>query len=116
MWSQIHQAGDLLLRLLLWWGLFLPLGAVASLDAADTTAQPPPTTLTVGGMPVLGLLLQIGSVYFLTVRQQRDFPPASPLPFSLVTYGSDGQQAMVKVDTAWPSGTTSPDEFVSVVI
>ena len=73
MWPQIHQAGDLLLRLLLWWVLFLPLGAVASLDAADTAAQPPPATLTVGGMPVLGLLLQIGSVYFLTVRQQRPF-------------------------------------------
>jgi hypothetical protein len=29
----IHQAGDLLLRLLLWWAMFLPLGACWSVDS-----------------------------------------------------------------------------------
>jgi hypothetical protein len=72
----IHQAGDLVLRLMLWWGLFLPLGAVASVDAWLTPKEYP--ELFVTGLPVVGFLLQLGSVYFFT--------------------------ALVKVDCAWLSG------------
>ena len=61
----IHQAGDLLLRLMLWWGLFLPLGAVFSVDAwlmpEEATVHP-----FVTGLPVVGYMLQLGSVYFFT--------------------------------------------------
>jgi hypothetical protein len=87
----IHQAGDLLLRLLLWWGLFLPLGAVCSVDstwlgqaafegsgAAEETGSVS-ASATTGGLGALGLVLQMGSVYFFT--------------------------AMVKVDTVWSDGT-----------
>jgi hypothetical protein len=84
----IHQAGDLLLRLMLWWGLFLPLGAVASVDAALSDAggggvsslapQLREGMMVVSGLPALGFLLQLGSVYFFT--------------------------ALVKVDCAWSGG------------
>jgi hypothetical protein len=60
----VLDGGDLLLRHLLFWGLFLPLGARASLDARRRTA-PPPAPLVCSPASA-ALLLQIGAVFLVT--------------------------------------------------
>lgn len=63
----ILQAGDSLFRLLLFWGIFLPLGARYSIDhalAPDGTAQERDNTLVSWG--ALGLLLQLCFMYWFT--------------------------------------------------
>jgi hypothetical protein len=58
---ELMQGGDNLLRLLLFWGIFLPLGASYALDAAEPEQRPPgPRVLTVGSV---ALILQIVQVY-----------------------------------------------------
>jgi hypothetical protein len=58
----LMQGGDMLLRLLVFWGLFLPLGACYSLDAADPNARPrSPRVLSPGSV---ALVLQICLVYW----------------------------------------------------
>ncbi len=59
----ILQAGDALLGLLLFWGMFVPLGAAFSLDAA---ASDPPSPRRVASLGTLGLTLQMPLVYFFT--------------------------------------------------
>ena len=75
----IHQAGDLLLRLMLWWGLFLPLGELWSLDAYLAAGTSSSGAVYITGLPTVGFVLQLGSVYFFT--------------------------ALVKVDVAWSGGS-----------
>ena len=58
---QILQGGDVLLRCLLFWGLFLPLGARWSLDACRPTAVPPPPT--VASLASVAILLQLAGMY-----------------------------------------------------
>ncbi|NKF21638.1 HTTM domain-containing protein [Solimonas marina] len=57
--------GDLLLCCLLFWAMFLPLGARYSVDAALSTNPPPQDHLHVSWAS-LGLLLQAMSVYFFS--------------------------------------------------
>lgn len=57
--------GDLLLCCLLFWAMFLPLGARYSFDAALSTIPPPEKNLHVSWAS-LGLLLQVMSVYFFS--------------------------------------------------
>ena len=61
----VSQGGDMLLRLLLFWGLFLPLGARFSVDAA-LDKEDPPTSNSYFSFATVGLLLQAMSVYFFT--------------------------------------------------
>ena len=58
------QGGDTLLLLLLFWGMFLPLGARYSVDAALNPNPPAPNAYF--SVATLGLLLQCMSVYFFT--------------------------------------------------
>jgi hypothetical protein len=64
----VLQGGDALLRLLLFWGLFLPLGACFSLDARRGPAAPR-RVLSVGST---ALVLQIGFVYWFSVAFKTD--------------------------------------------
>ncbi|MGH8447382.1 MAG: HTTM domain-containing protein [Solimonas sp.] len=57
--------GDLLLCCLLFWAMFLPLGARYSVDAALSTNPPPAQNLHVSWAS-LGLLAQVMSVYFFS--------------------------------------------------
>lgn len=61
----ISQGGDLLLHLLLFWGIFLPLGARFSVDAAlDAKVGKAPNQYF--SMATMALLVQCMSVYFFT--------------------------------------------------
>ncbi len=57
--------GDLLMACLLFWSMFLPVGARFSVDAAVSTNAPPSAHLHVS-WGSLGLLLQVMSVYFFS--------------------------------------------------
>jgi hypothetical protein len=61
----IGSSGDALLRLLLFWSLFLPLGAVWSLDRR--WARTPPASMRVLSLGTAGLLLQIAFMYWFAV-------------------------------------------------
>ena len=58
------QGGDVLLRCLLFWALFLPLGAVASVDRWRSRAAPPPRAIASDA--TMALLLQVCVVYVCT--------------------------------------------------
>lgn len=71
--GQVLQAGDYLLGLMLFWSLFVPLGARASLDAvlrhraARLRGESPPLVATrVYGGGTVALYLQLAVVYFVT--------------------------------------------------
>jgi hypothetical protein len=57
---------ETLLRLLLFWAMFLPLGAWWSVDRARQRAAPPPS-MRVLSLPVAALFLQIAFVYWFAV-------------------------------------------------
>jgi hypothetical protein len=58
--------GETLLRVLLFWGMFLPLGAVWSIDRARGRT-PEPSSLRVLSVPTAALFLQIAFVYWFAV-------------------------------------------------
>ncbi len=60
----VLQGGDVMLRMLLFWGMFLPLGARWSVDRARAKTPPPQRVL---GIPTAALLLQLCFVYWFTV-------------------------------------------------
>jgi hypothetical protein len=62
----VEHGGDVLLRMLLFWGMFLPLGAYCSVDSlsATRTLPPPRRFLSVGSA---ALTLQICFVYWFAV-------------------------------------------------
>jgi len=59
----ISQGGDDLLRMLLFWGIFLPWGRVYSLDSRR---QPPPTSLTTCSAATVAYVVQLALVYWCT--------------------------------------------------
>lgn len=62
----VLQRADTLLRLLLFWSMFIPLGAAYSIDRAlDTSGRKIPATLFSAG--TAGLLLQIVFMYYFSV-------------------------------------------------
>jgi hypothetical protein len=67
----VMHGGDLLLRLLAFWGLFLPLGAVFSLDAA-TTARRLNRNYRVCTPASAALILQVCFVYWFAVAWKSD--------------------------------------------
>jgi hypothetical protein len=61
---EVYMGGDSILRLLLFWGLFLPLGARFSFDASRRDVAPRPDRLTSGA--TIALLLQVCLIYWIT--------------------------------------------------
>src|SRR5215207_774741 len=61
----VDNAGDTLLRLLLFWGILLPLGAHWSVDRA-LKAAPPRLSMRFLSLATVGLFLQIAFVYWFT--------------------------------------------------
>lgn len=61
----VNNSGDMLLRVLLFWSLWLPLGARYSIDAAVNSREAPPPT-SVSNMATAALLLQTCMVYWFT--------------------------------------------------
>ncbi len=61
----VLQSGDVVLRLLLFWSLFLPLGARASVDALQSPSiKAPPDRIT--SMATFGLMVQLSVLYIFT--------------------------------------------------
>lgn len=69
----ILNGGDGLLRLLVFWGMFLPLGATYSVDAALNTSEdtPPRRILSMGSA---ALLLQVAFMYIFTAILKTGYP------------------------------------------
>ena len=61
----VHYGGDMLLMLLVFWGMFLPLGARFSVDAALSPHDTPPRNAYFSAA-TMALLIQCMSVYFFT--------------------------------------------------
>ncbi len=61
----VLNAGDTLLRMLLFWGMFLPLGAYWSVDRA-LEAAPPRLSMRFLSLATVGLFMQIALVYWFT--------------------------------------------------
>lgn len=59
----VLHAGDIVLRMLLFWGLFLPLGACWSLDARDAPRKLDNPHFSIGS---LAALMQVAFIYFFT--------------------------------------------------
>jgi hypothetical protein len=67
----VYMGGDSILRLLLFWGVFLPLAARFSLDASQGRVPPRPDRFVSGA--TVALLLQVGLIYWATgVRKTGD--------------------------------------------
>lgn len=78
------QGGDNLLLLLLFWGMFLPLGARFSIDAALN--KTPPKDNAYFSFATMGLALQCMAVYFFTVFLKSGpeyFPDGSAVYYAL---------------------------------
>ena len=66
----VSQGGDLLLRVLVLWAIFLPIGARFSIDAALNTARTARNDYF--SMATAALLVQVVSVYFFTALLKSD--------------------------------------------
>jgi hypothetical protein len=67
----VLHGGDLLERLLLFWGIFLPLGARCSLDAARAGEGAPPAHTSVCSVATVALVLQIVFLYWFGLAARR---------------------------------------------
>jgi len=67
----ILNSGDVLLRMLLFWGMFLPLGAFWSVDRALKVA-PPRLSMRFLSLATVALFLQIAFVYWFTAILKTD--------------------------------------------
>lgn len=63
----VNQGGDVLLRMLLFWAMFLPIGARYSVDSALDSGSQSPAASRVFSFASLGLLLQPVLVYWFSV-------------------------------------------------
>jgi len=79
----VHQAGDYLLAMMLFWSMFLPIGARFSIDNAldrryvdDLNPAPRPTTDSnrFFSIATVGVILQVISVYLFTAFQKTGAP------------------------------------------
>lgn len=67
----VTDAGDVVLKCLLFWSMFLPLGAVASVDRRLAPRGPsdrPPRSLV--SLPTAALLLQVAMIYWTTAAEK----------------------------------------------
>src|SRR5207302_9988395 len=63
----ILQGGDVLLRMLLFWGMFLPLGVRYSLDALLKPSTLAPQATRVFSVATVAMLLQVAFMYWFSV-------------------------------------------------
>ena len=63
----VLQGGDTLLRMLVFWAMFLPLGAVYSVDSGLDPDQERPKPLRIFSAGSVGLMLQIAALYWFAV-------------------------------------------------
>lgn len=63
----VLQAGDVLLRLLLFWAFFLPIGARFSIDAALTKSNDHYQTNSINGAACAAYLLQVAFIYWFGI-------------------------------------------------
>jgi len=68
----IIDAGDILLRLLLFWSMFLPLGAAYSLDGVLTPSSIRRSPTRIVSLASVALILQVCFVYWFTVALKHD--------------------------------------------
>ncbi len=68
----ILDAGDVLLRLLLFWSMFLPLGTVYSLDGVLARSPARRSPIRLVSVPSVALILQLCFVYWFTVALKHD--------------------------------------------
>ncbi len=61
----VLQGGDILFRMVLFWGLFLPLGACYSVDSA-LASNPPPGNKNIFSMGTMAFIFQIAFLYWFT--------------------------------------------------
>ncbi len=82
----VSQGGDLLLRLLYFWAIFLPIGARYSVDAAlDLSAKKEPSNAHFS-MGTLAILLQVACLYFFSAFLKSDpewMPEGTALYYAL---------------------------------
>ncbi len=78
----VLQGGDTLLRMMLFWGMFLPLGRVCSLDHPETS--PPGGRRGVNSVAGAALLLQIAFVYWFSAALKSD--PIWTTQYSAIYY------------------------------
>lgn len=60
----VLTAGDILLRMLLFWSLFLPLGKVWSIDASNSDKRPRQWNIV--SVATVGIMLQVAYMYFFS--------------------------------------------------
>src|SRR5207302_774947 len=68
----ILQGGDVLLRMLLFWGMFLPLGVRYSLDALLKPSTLAPQATRVFSVATVAMLLQVAFMYWFSVFLKTD--------------------------------------------
>ncbi|HKI38576.1 MAG TPA: HTTM domain-containing protein [Gemmataceae bacterium] len=82
----VLHGGDLMLRLLLFWSIFLPLGACWSVDARRAAETTPPARPLVSSVATLALLLQAVFVYWFGLAARTDpawWGDATAVPYAL---------------------------------
>lgn len=67
----VVQGGDVLLRMLLFWGIFLPMGAKYSVDSALNSSENKPPDRIISGASA-ALLLQVCFMYWFTASLKSD--------------------------------------------
>ena len=93
------QGGDMLLRLLLFWGMFLPLGACWSIDARNPRARP--RTKAVASLGAFAFLLQLCLVYLFAsawkwAPEWRDDGTAVHQALSVSYFTTDGRALIMR--------------------
>ena len=68
----VLQGGDVLLRMLLFWGMFLPLGAKLSVDSLLQPAKPTSRAMSFFSIATVAMLLQLAFMYWFSVLLKKD--------------------------------------------
>lgn len=68
--NHVTYGADTLMRVVLFWSMFLPLGAMWSFDAEQNAKTP---TASVSNLATFGLLAQVACIYFFTALQKSGF-------------------------------------------
>ena len=66
----VLQGGDDLLRMVLFWAMFIPWGSYFSMDALSRSRQRPSSRYSVFSPGVVALMIQVGILYFSTFWQK----------------------------------------------
>ncbi len=80
----VNQGGDILLRMLLFWSMFLPLGATASVDRFRWPADRDQPSQTIASLGSFAMLVQVLLVYWCTAYAKLE--PTWTRDFSAIYY------------------------------